>query len=59
MIAGGFEQFHMEDNHLTELFFPMSAIPALADLRGGEWQNLLKHVNSDSAKLAEKWHLFY
>lgn len=34
------------NNPDTELLFPMRAINSLGDLRGDEWQNLVKKVNN-------------
>ncbi len=41
-------------NSDTELLFPLRVIPALATMRGQEWQELLERVTAPQASLAEQ-----
>lgn len=41
-------------NSDTDLLFPLRVIEALSDLRGSEFQALLKHVSSEQASPAEQ-----
>jgi hypothetical protein len=41
-------------NSDTELLFPLRVIPALANMRGQEWQDLLELVVSSQASLTDQ-----
>lgn len=38
----------------TEVLFPLRVIPTLGALHGDEWRNLVDHVSSSDASLAEQ-----
>jgi hypothetical protein len=41
-------------NSDTELLFPLRVVPALANMRGQEWQDLLEQVISPQASLTDQ-----
>ncbi len=41
-------------NSDTEMLFPLRAIPALADLRGPEWQALVIRLTDEPVEISEK-----
>ena len=38
----------------TEMLFPLRAIPAMADLRGPDWQSLVNRLTNESVEISEK-----
>jgi hypothetical protein len=41
-------------NSDTELLFPMRVIPSLGDLRGQEWQDLIRDLSVEDAPMNDK-----